>query len=164
MFRSGWWSIVGVSAVVMIVAIGSPVARAQRPDAASQAAKPAAAADDKVTRGRYLVEDVVLCTRCHTPVDANGVRDRSRWLMGGPVGVHPTVGVPSGDWAVVAPRLAGRPAGTDEEFVRLMTTGISRRGTALRQPMLQFRMSQADAEAVLAYLKSLGSVAPTGTR
>lgn len=164
MLRSGWWCLVVGGAVVVTVAIGSPVARAQHPDAAGQAAKPAAPAADKVARGRYLVEDVVLCTRCHTPVDASGLRDRARWLMGGPVGIHPTVTVPSGDWAVVAPRLAGRPAGTDEEFVRLMTTGISRRGTALRQPMLQFRMSQSDAEAVLAYLKSLGAVAPSGTR
>ena len=164
MFRPLMWSIVAGSAVVMLVAMSSPVARAQRPDAAGHAAKPAGPADDKVARGRYVVEDVALCTRCHTPVDANGVRDRARWLMGGQVGIHPTVAVPSGDWAMVAPRLAGRPAGTDEDFVRLMTTGISRRGTSLRQPMLQFRMSQADAEAVLAYLKSLGADTPTGTR
>ena len=164
MFRSGWWSMVVGAAVVMLAAVHAPVARAERADAAGQAAKAAAPADDKVARGRYLVEDVALCSRCHTPVDANGVRDRGRWLMGGPVGVHPTVAVPSGDWAVVAPRLAGRPAGTDEEFVRLMTTGISRRGTSLRQPMLQFRMSQADAEAVLAYLKSLGTAPASGTR
>jgi len=162
---SRWmWSIVAGSAVVMIAAVHPPAALAQRPDVASQAAKPVAAADDKVARGRYLVEDVVVCSRCHTPVDANGVRDRGRWLMGGPVGIHPTVAVPSGDWAVVAPRLAGRPAGTDEEFVRLMTTGVSRRGTSLRQPMLQLRLSQADAEAVLAYLKSLGAAPATGTR
>ena len=32
------------------------------------------------------------------------------------------------NWAVVEPRLAGRPPGTDEEFVRLLTTGISRTG------------------------------------
>ena len=41
-------------------------------------------------------------------------------------------------------------------------TGISRRGLHLRQPMPQFRMTQADAEAVLAYLKTLPG-RPTGT-
>jgi hypothetical protein len=57
----------------------------------------------------------------------------------------------------VAPRLSGLPPGTDEEFVNLMMTGISRTGSPPRQPMPQFHMTRADAEAVLAYLKSLGS-------
>jgi hypothetical protein len=55
----------------------------------------------------------------------------------------------------VEPRLAGRPPGTDEEFVRLLTTGVSRTGLPLNPPMPQFRMTRSDAEAVLAYLKSV---------
>jgi hypothetical protein len=74
--------------------------------------------------------------------------------MGGQVGMRSTVAL--GEWAIVAPRLAGSPPGTDEEFVHLLMTGISRTGQHLRPPMPQFRMNQADAEAVLAYLKSLG--------
>ena len=103
---------------------------------------------------RYIVEDLAQCWRCHSPVDQRGVRDRANWLHGGQVGMRPTV--PVGEWAIVAPRLAGSPPGNDAQFVHLMVTGISRTGRYLRQPMPQFRMKQEDAEAVLAYLKSLG--------
>ena len=62
----------------------------------------------------------------------------------------PTVG-----WPLKAPRLAGSPAATDEELIRLLTTGTWKTGRQLKSPMPQFRMSQADAEAVVAYLRSL---------
>jgi hypothetical protein len=61
------------------------------------------------------------------------------------------------DWADVAPRLAGLPPGNDDEIVRLLMTGISRTGRPPRPPMPQFRLTRSDAEAVLAYLKSLSS-------
>ena len=48
------------------------------------------------------------------------------------------------------------PTGTDAEFIRLLTTGVSRPGVATpNPPMPPFRMSRVDAEAVLAYMKSL---------
>ena len=59
------------------------------------------------------------------------------------------------DWASVAPRLAGAPPGTDKQFITLLTTGIARSGRPPRLPMKQFHMTRGDAEAVLAYLKSL---------
>jgi mono/diheme cytochrome c family protein len=150
------------SAVVLLVGANPPEVQAQHPDAAKAAARPeAAAADgDKVTHGRYIVEEVAMCGRCHSPVDMHGNRDTTHWLMGGAVGLAPTVATDG--WAIIAPRIGGAPPGTDDEFVHLMMTGISRRGTYLRQPMPQFRMSQGDAEAVLAYLKSLGAH-PIGT-
>ncbi len=48
-----------------------------------------------------------------------------------------------------------QPSGADAEFVRLLTTGVSRAGVAPNPPMPQFRMTRSDAEAVLAYMKSL---------
>jgi hypothetical protein len=59
------------------------------------------------------------------------------------------------DWALIAPRLAGTPPGTDAQMVQALTTGIARTGRPLRQPMPQFRLTQTDAEAVVAYLKSM---------
>jgi hypothetical protein len=59
------------------------------------------------------------------------------------------------DWPLQAPRIAGTPPGTDAEMVKLLTTGIWRDGKYLRPPMPQFRMKPQDAEAVVAYLKSL---------
>jgi mono/diheme cytochrome c family protein len=115
-----------------------------------------------VARGKYIVEGVGLCTQCHTPVDAKGDRDRGQWLMGGPVQMEPTYRSPN--WAIRAPRIAGGPPGTDQDFVRLMTTGISRLGKPLDPPMPPFRMTREDAEAVLAYLKSLGMNAVSSGR
>jgi hypothetical protein len=40
-------------------------------------------------------------------------------------------------------------------MVKLLTTGIWTNGNRLRYPMPQFRMDKADAEAVVAYLKSV---------
>jgi len=145
-----------LASAVALCAMANP-AQAQQPEAAKGAAKPDAAkvaTSEALERGRYIVEDLAQCWRCHSPVDQRGVRDRANWLHGGQVGMRPTV--PVGEWAIVAPRLAGSPPGTDAQFVHLMMTGVSRTGRFLRQPMPQFRMKQEDAEAVLVYLKSLG--------
>jgi mono/diheme cytochrome c family protein len=107
----------------------------------------------RVERGRYIVEGVAMCERCHTQRDEHGNPDRARWLMGGPVQTEPTY--PSPEWALREPRLAGSPPGTDAEFITLLTTGISRTGKPPQPPMPPFRMTREDAEAVLAYLKSL---------
>jgi hypothetical protein len=40
-------------------------------------------------------------------------------------------------------------------MVKLLTTGIWITGNRLRQPMPQFRMTVSDAQAVVAYLKSV---------
>jgi mono/diheme cytochrome c family protein len=102
------------------------------------------------------VEGVGVCSDCHTPRDEMGEPDGRRSLLGAPVVFESTS--PGVNWADVAPRLAGAPPGTDEQFIRLMMTGISRTGEPLRPPMPQFRMTRADAGSVLAYLKSLKSV------
>ena len=109
----------------------------------------------KIDRGKYIVEDVAVCWRCHSPRDPSGSPDERRWLLGGPVPFAPARA--TDEWAVVAPRLAGLPPGTDEEFIALLMTGISRTGRPPRAPMPQFRLTRADAEAVLAYLKSIKS-------
>ncbi len=106
-----------------------------------------------VERGRYIVENVAMCELCHTQRDAEGNPDHQHWLMGGPAQLRPAY--PSPSWAVVEPRIAGTPPGTDDEIIRLLTTGISRTGRPPNPPMPPFRMTRADAEAVLAYLKSL---------
>lgn len=107
-----------------------------------------------VERGKYIVENVAMCEQCHTPRDVRGNVDRARWLMGGPVQLRPSY--PVADLATVAPRLAGQPPGTDAEVIRLLTTGIWKTGAPPRPPMPPFRMTGEDAQAVVAYLKSLG--------
>lgn len=106
-----------------------------------------------VARGKYLVEGVARCGQCHTPRDAEGNTDRNHTLEGAAVWLKSAE--LTQDWPLQAPRLAGNPPGTDEEMVKLLTTGIWKDGARLREPMPQFRMSAEDAQAVVAYLKSL---------
>jgi hypothetical protein len=59
-------------------------------------------------------------------------------------------------WAPAAPPIAGLPAGwTEAALVKLLMTGEGRLGTPLAPPMPQFRMTRQDAEAIVAYLKTL---------
>ena len=118
-------------------------------------------AGGSVARGRYIVEDNAVCSQCHTPHNSPSSLDRTKWLQGAPLWFKPAM--PAGDWPLEAPRIAGIVPGTDEDMVRLLTTGIWRDGKRLRPPMPQFRMSRDDAEAVVAYLKS-GSASPVESR
>jgi mono/diheme cytochrome c family protein len=106
-----------------------------------------------IERGRYIVESVAMCELCHTPRTENGEPDKRHWLGGGPTQLRPAY--PSPYWTQIEPRIAGRPPGTDADFIKLLTTGISRTGSPPNPPMPPFRMTRTDAEAVLAYLKSL---------
>src|SRR5262249_11836867 len=106
-----------------------------------------------IARGKYIVEGVAACSDCHTPRGENSESDRSKWLAGAPGFFPPAKPVPG--WPITAPRLAGSPPGRDSEIITLLTTGLWRDGKPLRLPMPRFRMTRNDAEAVLAYLKSL---------
>lgn len=116
-----------------------------------QTEKAGGAAD--VARGKYLVEGVAMCGQCHTPTDSNGNPDRSRWLQGGSVPYMPAKA--NSDWPISAPRIGGTPPADDADMIKLLTTGIWTTGNRLRLPMPQFRMERGDAEAVVAYLKTV---------
>jgi len=117
---------------------------------------PAAKAESggEVARGKYLVEGVAMCGECHTPRDGGGNLDRSRWLQGAPVRWASADGEMS-NWPLIAPRIGGNPPASDADMIKLLTTGIWTTGRPLRSPMMPFRMSDADAKAVVAYLKSV---------
>lgn len=151
-------SMIGAWALMAVASGGTGLVRAQSP---SPAAPPAQAASaDVVARGAYIVEHVAQCGRCHTPVTSHGDRDPNYRLAGGPLDFAPTVA--EEEWAFYAPRIAGTPPGTDEQILTLLTTGVSRTGAPMRRPMPMFKMSRPDAEAVLAYLKSLGGTERRG--
>jgi mono/diheme cytochrome c family protein len=128
-------------------------ARAQK----NEAAKPAG--NNLVTRGKYLVESVAMCGQCHTPRDTAGNVDPGRGLQGGPLWYQPAH--PVSDGPLHVPRIGGSVPGTDAEMITLLTTGVWKDGARLRAPMPQFRLSSEDAAAVVAYLRSLNSSAPT---
>lgn len=122
-------------------------------DKGNTSERPTNSPGSQIERGKYIVEDVAVCTQCHTPRDSHGRLDRGEWLEGAALWLNPAQ--PTENWPLKAPRIAGNPPGTDAEMVRLLTTGIWRDGNQLRPPMPQFRLSEKDAQAVLAYLKSL---------
>ena len=111
------------------------------------------ASGPNVARGKYVVEGVAVCGQCHTPRDSNGNLDRTRWLQGAPVPWLPAK--PDSNWPLNAPRIGGTPPAGDADMIKLLTTGAWTTGNGLRLPMPQFRMNPSDAEAVVAYLKSL---------
>jgi len=137
--------------IAATVLIGSAFAFSQNARLAGKAS--VGASKEQVARGQYIVDGVAMCGQCHTPRDGHGVPERSHWLEGASLWLTSAEG--SADWPLQAPRLAGSPPGTDAEMVTLLTTGIWNTGKYLRAPMPQFRMSAPDAEAVVAYLKSL---------
>jgi mono/diheme cytochrome c family protein len=139
------------AACLLVIPYGPGLTAAQ--GSKQEAATKGSSKADLIARGKYIVEGVAACADCHTPRDKNGEPDRSRWLAGAPVFLEPARTVPG--WAIVAPRLAGLPPGSDASVITLLTTGIWTNGKPPRQPMPRFQMTRSDAEAVLAYLKSL---------
>lgn len=106
-----------------------------------------------VARGRYLVENVTGCGDCHSPRDQRGQIPAGQHLMGTPLPFAPTVPMPA--WAAVSPQIAGLPGYTDAQAVTLFTQGTKPDGSMPRPPMPQFRLTEEDARAVVAYLRSL---------
>jgi|SRR5580658_9040162 hypothetical protein len=120
--------------------------------------RPQATDNSEIARGRYLVENVAMCTECHTPRDAGGNLKKDAWLQGAPIWIMPVR--PIQNWADHAPPLAGFPSYTEEEGERVLEKGIGPEGEVLRPPMHIYHMKPEDAKAIIAYLKSL----PRGER
>ena len=112
------------------------------------------ALEDQIKQGRYLAMGVAMCVDCHSPKLANGLLDPEQILMGTAITVAPLDPIP--DWVGYAPAIAGLPAYTEEEIAEVLTTGMIG-NTYLRPPMPVYRMSRADAEAIVAYLSSLAA-------
>lgn len=131
--------------MLLLLAVAYGVSAAQRSTPTSPA--------EQLQRGQYLVEHVAMCVQCHTPRNAQGELDRTRLLQGAPIPVPAPF--PMSQWAFEAPKIAGLPGWMTEDAERLLQTGKSARGYVPRPPMPPFRMTQEDAAAVVAYLKSL---------
>ena len=109
--------------------------------------------ENEVARGKYLVEEVAKCTECHTPRDAQGNLLTHEWLRGAPIWIMPVRPIPN--WADTAPPLAGLPSLTESQVATVLEKGTGPEGEVLRPPMHIYHMRHADAQAIIAYLKSL---------
>ena len=106
-----------------------------------------------VERGSYLVNQVGMCNDCHSPRGERGEFLPRKLLTGSVLGFAPTVPMPV--WAPAAPAIAGLEGFTTEQAVHFFMTGERPSGTPARPPMPEYRLNQEDAQAVVAYLKSL---------
>jgi mono/diheme cytochrome c family protein len=106
-----------------------------------------------IARGKYLVEQTGLCGDCHTPRDGKGEFLLGQWLKGATLGFKPIEPVPV--WAEKAPAIAGLPGWEKDAAIRFLMTGVGHNGLPVRPPMPQYRFNVQDAQAIVAYLKSL---------
>lgn len=103
-----------------------------------------------IKKGGYLVNEVARCGDCHTPRDARGKLDMTRHLEGAKMWFRPTVRV--GEFEDRAPNItftgkAGK--WSEERMVKFLTSGRS------DPPMPAYKLTNEDARAVTAYLRSL---------
>ena len=110
---------------------------------------------DQVQRGKYLVEEVAKCSECHTPRDQNNRLKPSLWLQGAATWIRPVY--PTANWAENAPALAGLTNYTDAQMERVLEMGQGAGPTPIQPPMHIYHMNHADAQAIIAYLRSLPS-------
>ncbi len=137
------WGRVALCAALLCAVVGTASAQGNK----------AAGGSSQIARGKYLVENVGMCADCHSPRNQNGEFVKEQWLGGSPLFFKPTVPIPN--WMEVAPAIAGLPGWSEKDAITLLSTGKSLNGRVLNPPMPPVRFSQADATAVVAYLKSL---------
>ncbi len=114
--------------------------------------------DDKVARGKYLVEEVARCQDCHTPhLMGSGELVKSAWLKGATLDFVPVTQPPN--WHAKTPDITSTSAlwsrWTEDGMVKFLETGRNPRGSKADPPMPAYNLTHEDALAVTAYLKSL---------
>jgi mono/diheme cytochrome c family protein len=127
---------------------------------AALAAAPPVQGQDRIKRGEYLAA-IMDCTGCHTPGALAGKPDRQRALSGSDIGFAiPDLGV------FYPPNLTpddetGLGKWSAAEIVTAVRTGVTPSGRVLA-PVMPYhsysRLTDADAQALAAYLKTLKPV------
>ena len=123
------------------------------PPAFAQKAKSRGDSAALLARGKYLVSGVGMCADCHSTRNEKGEISEAQLLQGAVLTFKPTVPMPV--WAEKAPKIAGLPEWEKDAAIRFLMTGIAYNELPARPPMPQYRFNQQDAEAIVAYLKSL---------
>jgi cytochrome c2 len=117
----------------------------------------AQAQDDKVARGKYLAEEVAKCQDCHTPKLETGAFIKSQWMKGAALSFTPAVPLPG--WHPKSPDITSTSQlwsrWTEAGLVKFLETGKNPRGNKAGPPMPEYNLKHEDAEAIVAYLKSL---------
>jgi cytochrome c553 len=115
-------------------------------------------------RGKYLVDHVIACADCHTPMLPSGMPDLTRYLAGNP----DFVVLPNGE-KLGSRNLTNDPTGlknrSDQEIKEMFMDGKrpAQAGTEALNPIMPYyvfhNMTDADADAIVAYLRIVPGVA-----
>lgn len=117
---------------------------------------------ERVARGAYLANHVMACVACHSPLTAAGTPQPGMFGAGGRL-FGKKNGLPGAIYSSnLTPDMAtGLGNWSDGEVLRAIREGVAKDGTALFpiMPYPNYRnMSDADAEAIVAYLRTLKPV------
>ena len=115
--------------------------------------QPAANRAKLIAHGKYLVTRVAGCTDCHSPHNERGEEIAGRELQGAPLNFQPIHPVPG--WVAAAPPIAGLEGWAESHAIHFLMTGLDRSNKHPGPPMPPYCLSRRDAEAVVAYLKSM---------
>jgi mono/diheme cytochrome c family protein len=163
------WGALVAAAVVAVLAQacddGGSSANVAEAGPASTSSAPSSLVDPAVLeRGEYLVRNVAGCGECHTPRDAQGNLDMSRWMAGVANRFDLT---PDDDstGAISAPNLTPEhlASWTDAQITGAFLEGVSSDGSPLFPLMPYYayhNMTASDAAAIVTYLRAL---TPIGT-
>ncbi len=153
-----------ILALLIVAGCSSSKSPAASGDDAGAIANPTSPPDPAaVAHGEYLVKSVAACGECHTPRNAAGNLDMSRWLAG--VANRFDV-MPDDDavGAIAAPNIT--PAGigdwSDAAIKRAMLDGVGNTNEPLYPVMPYYvfhNMSREDADAIVAYLRTVPAIA-----
>lgn len=111
----------------------------------------------KAAYGKYLAEEVARCQECHTPRTETREFDKEKWMKGAVMEFAPLQ--PIKDWHKTSPDIT--PAGRlwerwgEPALKKYLITGLTPKGTQAGPPMPTYKMKEADAEAIVEYLKTL---------
>lgn len=116
-----------------------------------------AADSDQVIYGKYLVEEVARCQECHTARLETGELDKTKWLKGAMLDFQPVKEVKG--WHKTAPDITAGGGlwvrWKEDGLTKFLETALNPRGNPADPPMPAYKLKPADAEAIVAYLKSL---------
>jgi mono/diheme cytochrome c family protein len=131
----------GAIALVLIV-VGAVAARAEAP----------------IERGRYLVDTLMTCHNCHTPIGPNG-REFDKALSGGLRFDEPPFDVTASN--ITPDKETGIGSWSEADLKTFMTTGVRPNGVAVAvvMPTAFYKiLTERDLDAIVAYLRSVPPV------
>ncbi|MDB4955126.1 MAG: putative diheme cytochrome c-553 [Myxococcales bacterium] len=154
------WRVVAI-AVTLLVACGDD----RKAPAVADAASPHPDAGRTVVeRGRYIMNNLGVCTFCHTPLNPDGTRDLTRLFAGVDCFIDIDPGTPN--FGCISTRnltndATGLKNATDTQIKNAFLNGMRTDGKAIAPVMPYYifhNMTNEDADAIVAYLRTVPGV------